>query len=112
MAPVSNPDLAGSSSSSGSSSSKVLPVPSWPASVQMRLKELEAELEEEEVTKKGYWKQKFQLVETFLNKKQVKEVSTVQTDYKAGKVSDKDFFKKLEELLKPAETFVDEGVSD
>jgi len=78
----------------------------------MRLKELEAELEDEEVTKKGYWKQKFQLVETFLNKKQVKEVSTVQTDYKAGKVSDKDYFKKLEELLKPAEAFVDEGVRD
>ena len=61
MAPVCNPDLAGSSS--GSSSSKMMPpTPSWPESVQMRLKELDSELEDEEITKKGYWKQKYQLV--------------------------------------------------
>jgi len=111
MAPVSNPDIAGSSS--GSSSSKVLPpAPAWPESVQMRLKELEAELEEEEITKKGFWKQKYQLVETFLNKFQMKEVTTAQADSKAGKISDKVYFEKLKELLVPAEEIVDEGVKD
>ena len=78
----------------------------------MRLKELEAELEEEEITKKGFWKQKYQLVETFLNKKQVKDVSAIQADSKAGKISDKDYFKKLGELLLPVEAFVDEGVKN
>merc|ERR1712129_23435 len=81
-------------------------------SVQMRLKELEAELEEEEITKKGFWKQKYQLVETFLNKKQVKDISAAQAESKAGKMSDKEYFAKLKDLLIPAEAYVDEGVKD
>jgi len=103
MAPVSNPDLVGSSS--GCSSSKTIPTIAWPDSVQMRLKELEAELEEEEITKKGFWKQKYQLVETFLNKHQLKQVSEAQADSKSGKISDKEYFAKLKELLVPASDF-------
>ena len=113
MAPVSIPDMAGSSSSSsGCSSSKTPSSPTWPDSVQMRLKELESELEDEEITKKGFWKQKFNLVEVFLNKHQVKMVSEAQANSKAGKLSDKEYFAQLEKLLVPAEEFIDEGVKD
>lgn len=62
----------------------------------MRLKELEQDLEEEEVTEKGFWKKKFKLVETFLNKTQVKDVQALQKDSKDGKLSDKEYFKKTD----------------
>ena len=118
MAHVSNPNVAGPSSSLGgggggsSSSKKAIEVPSWPESIQVRLKELEAEFDDEEITKKGFWKQKYKLVETFLTKNQIKDVAALHEDYKSGNVTDVDYFKKLAGLLAPVETCIDEGVKD
>ena len=118
MAHVSNPNVAGPSSSLGgggggsSSSKKAIEVPSWPESIQVRLKELEAEFDDEEITKKGFWKQKYKLVETFLTKNQIKDVAALHEDYKSGNVTDVDYFKKLAGLLAPVETCIDEGVKE
>ena len=105
MAPVANPDTM---SGPGSSSSKL----SWPASVSLRLEELQESLEEEEITRKGYWKQKYRILEKFLSKDQLKKVSGLQTELKEGKVSDIEYFEKLQAWLVPEQDFVDEGVEN
>ena len=113
MPPVANPDLAEASGSSSSFRMKEkVPQLSWPDTVQIRLKELQESLEEEEITRKGYWKQMFQLVEKFLTKDQLKKVSALQTDYKAGNVSDETYFDQLKTLLVPMDQLVDEGVEN
>lgn len=91
---------ASNSSAGGSGDAKEAPA-TWPQNVAMRLKELEAELEEEEITKKGFYKQKWTLVEPHLNKVQLKEAQALLATQKEGKVSDKDYFKQLDELLVP-----------
>ena len=105
MAPVANPDTM---SGPASSSSKL----SWPASVNLRLEELQESLEEEEITRKGYWKQKYRIVEKFLSKDQLKKVTGLQTELKEGKVSDIEYFDKLQAWLVPEHDFVDEGVKN
>jgi hypothetical protein len=44
--------------------------------VQERLKSLEEELEEEEITLKGFWKKKWTLLEHLLTKEQVKRTKS------------------------------------
>ena len=105
MPPVANPGL------DEASSSKVQPV-SWPDAVQLRLRELQESLEDEEITQKGYWKQRFLIVEKFLTSNQLKKVSGLQTDYKAGKVSELTYFDQLKSLLVPLEQLMDEGVEN
>ena len=85
MPPVANPGLVEASSSTSKEPANQF---CWPDDVQLRLKELKESLEEEEITQKGYWKQRFLIVEKLLTKDQQKKVSGLQTEYKAGKVSD------------------------
>ena len=110
MPPVANPSLseAGSSSSSKEMTKQL----AWPEAVQLRLKELQESLEDEEITRKGYWKQRFLIVEKLLTKDQLKNVSGLQTDYKAGKVSELTYYDQLKSLLVPLEQLVDEGVEN
>ena len=117
MPPVANPDLeeattSSSSSSRSSMSKEKVKQFSWPESVQLRLKELQESLEEEEITRKGYWKKMFLTVEKLLTKDQLKKVTGLQTDYKAGKVSDDTYFEQLKTLLVPLDQVVDEGVEN
>ena len=85
---------------------------SWPEAVQLRLRELQESLEEEEITRKGYWKKMFLTVEKLLTKDQLKKVTGLQTDYKAGKVSDDAYYEQLKTLLVPLDQVVDEGVEN
>ena len=117
MPPVANPDLeeattSSSSSSRSSMSKEKVKQFSWPEAVQLRLKELQESLEEEEITRKGYWKKMFLTVEKLLTKDQLKKVTGLQTDYKAGKVSDDTYFEQLKTLLVPLDQVVDEGVEN
>ena len=89
--------------------SAVLPMPAWPQDVQLRIKELKEELEEGEITKKGFWNKKFSLVEDYLSEEQTTQVKDLRSELKDGKLSDKDYYSKLESLLKPSKKFVDDG---
>ena len=103
MAPVANPepDMSGTASKA-----------SWPPSVMLRLKELQESLDEDEITRKGYWKQKYNIVEKFLSKEQTKNVSSLQIRYKDGQLSESDYFDKLKSILVPIDQFIDEGVKN
>ena len=109
MAPVAiaNPDLSEAGSSKQETSQF-----SWPDSVLLRLEELQESLEEEEITRKGYWRKKYLLVEKFLNKDQLKKVSGLQTEYKEGRVSDNHYYDQLQSVLVPMEPLLDEGVEN
>ena len=84
-------------------------VPAWPQDVQLRIKELQEELEDGEITNKGFWKKKFSLVEDYLSGKQTTQIKDLRSEHKDGKLSDKDYYSKLESLLKPAKKIVDDG---
>ena len=107
MPPVANPGLDEASSCREADQQF-----SWPEAVQLRLKELQESLEDEEITQKGYWKQRFLIVEKLLTKDQLKNVSGLQTDYKAGKVSEPTYFDQLKSLLVPLGQLMDEGVEN
>jgi len=105
MPPVSLPCSSSSSPmASGSSKAKAATLAAaWPKAVMDKLLELEKELEDEDITKEGFWKQKLGLVEKLLTKRQVKEVAAVQERWREGGLVDKEYFKELEELLVPEE---------
>jgi len=73
---------------------------------------LEKDLEDEEITKKGFWNKKFQLVEKLLTKSQVQEVEELQKKQKDGKVSNKEYYEQLEAMLKPQDSFADEPMNE
>ena len=93
----------------GGDSAVVTATAAWPQDVQLRIKELREELDEGEITKKGFWNKKFSLVEEYLSNEQTTEVKKLRCEHKDGKVTDKDYFIKLETLLKPSKKFVDDG---
>ena len=107
MPPVANPGL-----DEASSSREAAKQFSWPEAVQLRLKELQESLEDEEITQKGYWKQRFLIVEKLLTKDQLRNVSGLQTEYKAGKVSELTYYDQLKSLLVPLGEQMDEGVEN
>merc|ERR1719500_2183519 len=118
MPPVSIPDEAGSSSAGPSTSTSAftsaLPVnptkavrsePAWPEQIQTKISQLEKELEEEEITKKGFWRKKLDLVEKLLTRQQAKDLTLLLQQEKEGS---KEYMKKLEELLVPKEEIHEE----
>ena len=93
----------------GGDSAMVTAATAWPQDVQLRIKELKEELDEGEITKKGFWNKKFSLVEEYLSTEQTTEVKNLRFEVKDGKLTDKDYYIKLETLLKPSKKFVDDG---
>ena len=85
---------------------------SWPQAVTARLEELEGELKDEEITKKGFWNKKYSLVEEYLSKEQISRVVELRAETKQGSLTDKEYFNKMEELLVPEKEFVDETVKE
>ena len=96
MPPVSIPQEAGCSSAGPSTSTLVNPIkistaqPAWPEQIQAKITQLEKvgigiqngammvnfqELEEEEITKKGFWRKKLELVEKLLTRQQAKDLA-------------------------------------
>jgi len=69
---------------------------SWPENVAMGLKELEAELKDGEITKKGFYKRKWSLVEPVLKNAQLKKIEELQ---KTHEDDEEEFFKLRDELL-------------
>ena len=63
-------------------------VPAWPQDVQLRIKELKEELEEGEITEKGFWRKKFSLVEEYLSGELTTEVKNLRSQLKDGKLTE------------------------
>merc|ERR1712210_312050 len=70
-----------------------------------KISQLEKELEEEEITKKGFWRKKLDLVEKLLTRQQAKDLTLLLQQEKEGS---KEYMKKLEELLVPKEEIHEE----
>ena len=85
---------------------------SWPLAVQARLEELEGELKDEEITKKGFWNKKYSLVEEYLSKEQISRVVELRAETKQGSLTDLEYFNKMDELLVPEKEFVDKTVKE
>ena len=73
----------------------------WSEAVQQRLEELKIDLDNEEITRKGFWSKKYNIVEEFLTAEQKSKAVQLRADFKAGSVTDDDFYLRMEKLLVP-----------
>ena len=84
-------------------------VMTWPQDVEVRIRDLDEELSEGEITKKGFWNRKYSLVEEYLSEKQKSSVQSLRCELREGRVSDKDYYDQLATLLIPIKKFMDDG---
>lgn len=66
---------------------------------QSRLEELKTELEEGDITLKGYWKKKCALLENYLNSAERVKMESLTTELKNASISESNYFKQLEDIM-------------
>ncbi|GFS20276.1 DNA (cytosine-5)-methyltransferase [Elysia marginata] len=64
-----------------------------------RLEDLKNELEEGDVTLKGYWKRKCVLLESFLTSAEKSKMESLTAEFKNSSISESNYFKQLEEIV-------------
>ncbi|GFN82630.1 DNA (cytosine-5)-methyltransferase [Plakobranchus ocellatus] len=67
---------------------------------QSKLDVLDKELEEGDITLKGYWKKKCALLEPFLLDIEKRKMDNLLTEFKNSKISESDYYRQLEEIVR------------